>query len=586
MTALIALLASTVLLIVWGGGIFPGAVCASAALCCAALALVQLRSPAASTPPAVPWIEISMLSVLAFVAFTALPLPPLLDPVVGPLRVEQNGSVLKALRHAASAGLAPDEQPWFALTRNRAGTLRAFLLFASAYGAAMLAASLPAAWKASYVRFLAVAGAIVALGGHAGKWWLPQGDTLWWTFPVPHLLPGPVGCFINRNHFGGFVAMLALPALALAVDAAKGRRWFVALFHALLFGVMAYALAFSLSRGALLAFALAGAVMVLFLALRRSVAAAALSLLAVAAVGAAVYSISNPHLRERLATLRDPLAAPSVVNRLSEWRETLRVIPHYPVIGAGANALRMVYPQYRETSSGRWLVHAENQYVELAAEGGASGVALALFCAGACVSLAWRNRRSAPDGVLAAAVGATLVALFHALFDFAILVPVVAVVVASLIGLLLPDPAAGSRRSLPLRISPALFGLAVAAFLGFRGVDDLQKLDAHEQLQTASPAELRRALVWAPTSWHAWYYLGRQVFAEGASRTPPDRRLFTLGEAYLTQAAWCDPMNYRLWDQVGRVRLSLGDGPGAEKAFERAKALRPWLYTPPIPGRR
>ena len=402
---------------------------------------------------------------------------------------------------------------------------------------------------------------------------------------MPHLLPGPVGCFVNRNHFGGFIGMLAFPALALLVDAVRVRRWGSAVVYAVLFGVMVYALAFSLSRGALLSFALAGLALILFFAFRRSLKAAAVSFVALAAVATAVFWIPNPQLQERLSTLRHPLATASASDRLSDWRETLRVIPRYPVIGAGANALRMVYPQHRETAAGGWLVHAENQYIELAAEGGLAGVLLALFCAAACARGAWRNRCSTPAVVLTAASGAAALAALHALFDFAILVPACAVVLASLIGLLLPNPAAGSRRALPLRLAPALLGLAGAAFLGFQGVEALQRLDAHERLQTATAAELRRALVWAPTSWHAWYYLGREAFAEAEGGTPQGATLCRAGEAFMTQAAWYDPRNYRLWDQVGRARLSLGDNPGALKAFERAKELRPWLDIPPIPGR-
>lgn len=581
MTALSVLLFSIVLLIVWGGGIFPGAVGIVAAASCAAFALIQMqrRKDGAPDRSAGPWITMAALAVLVFVALTALPLPPLFDPLIGPLRREQNEAVLRAFREAANLGIAAPESPWFSLTRNRAGTLRMLLLLSAAYGVAMLAASLPPAGKIAYLRFLAVAGAIVAAGGHIGQWWFRQGDTLWWITPVPHAHPGPVGCFVNRNHFASFVAMLAFPALALAFDALRRRRWIDALFCLVLTGIMLVALVFSLSRGAVLSFTLAAVALVGIAVFRRSLKIAALSVAAIAAMAAVVLLVPNPALRERLSTLRHPLSTPSAVNRLSEWKETVRIIPHYPLVGVGANALRMVFPQHRTTSSGRWLVHAENQYVQLLAEGGAVGVLLALLCAGAIGGAVWRARDETPPVVSAAAAGAVAMAALHAMFDFALLVPVYAIALASVIGLALPVPHGGGNGRL-LRLTPALVGLIAAALLGSRDADRLRRLDSHTSLHTAGATELRKALVWAPTSWHAWYYLGRDASAEGVRRRDP--ALCRLGESWMTHAAWCDPRNYRLWMQVGHARLALGDTSGAKAAFDRAKELRYWLSIPAI----
>lgn len=579
MTALPVLLASAVLLIAWGGGLFPSAVCVVAAACCAAAAVAQVRRTAPAAVSSPPWVELAALVVLLFVALTAIPLPPLLDPLIGPLRREQNGAVIKAFREAAALGLGSPESPWFSLTRNRTGTLRMLLLLSASYGAAALAAALPAAQKIAYLRFLAVAGALVAVGGYLGQWRIPQGDTLWWTIPVPHAHPGPVGCFVNRNHFGSFVAMLAFPALALAFEALQRRRWIEALCCLLLAGVMLAALACSLSRGAALSFALTAAILAGVALVRRNLKIALLAGVAISALAAIVLLIPHPLLRERLATLRHPLSTPSAVNRLSEWKETARIVPHYPVIGVGANALRMVFPQHRTTTSGRWLVHAENQYVQLLAEGGTVGGLLALLCAAALSAAAWRARAATPQAVTAAALGAATLAAVHALFDFAVLVPVYAVVLASLVGLALPAPA-GGRRWRALRLAPAVTGLVAAALLGSRDADSLRRLDSHTSLQTAGPADLRKALVRAPTSWHAWYYLGREALAEGTRRSDP--ALCRLGESWITRAAWCDPNNYRLWTQVYQVRLSLGDKDGARAAGQRAKALRSWLPIPAI----
>lgn len=581
--AFAVLQASVLLLVLLGGGLFPGPVCATALLTCSAWALGLVRrhrAPAADpvAGAAFPWLEIAMATALLLVILTALPLPPLLDPFIGALRRQQNRVAQAFLEQGASLGLFDDARPWFALSRNRVGTLRFVLLLASAFGAMMLSASLPARWRVKYLAYLAGVGAIVAVGGHISQWWIPQGDTLWWTLPVAHVLPGPVGCFVNRNHFGGFVAMLTPVTLVLAGHAFRRRRRFSGAVLLVMAIAMVFALFTSLSRGAVLAFAGASVALSLVLAARRSFAAAIGSLVAVAALAALVLAAS-PHARDRLAGLKHPLSIPSVQNRLMEWRESLRVWPSYPLIGAGANALRMVYPQARRTSVARWLVFAENEYVQLVAEGGVIGVAVA----GAWL---WAVRRRLRDGseavppvVAAAAGGAVMTAAIHGAFDFALHLPLYAVVLASLAGLCLSPPGVAPQRRLAFALAPAALGLLASAAIGLSAGTTLRRLDTDDFLGSASPVDLRRALISAPTSWHAWYYLGHGAWLEGNSRH--DTRLLRFGASLMTQAAWLDPQNYRLWYALGEARLTLKDYARADAAFARARQLRPWRTPPP-----
>jgi hypothetical protein len=357
----------------------------------------------------------------------------------------------------------------------------------------------------------------------------------------------------------------------------------LAALHLTAGGVMLYALFTSGSRGAVLAFVAAWAAMLAAIVLRRRFKAAMLYFVMVAAIAAGVYALS-PSVRARLAPIRNPLSVPSARNRLMEWRESLRVWPDYPVLGAGANALRMVYPQVRQTAAGRWLVFSENEYIQLVVEGGIVGTALA----GALLfALARRVRDAAPSTpptLRLAAIGALLVAAAHCGVDFPLHLPLYAILLASLVGLLLPPPAGGGtpvRRALGL--APAFIGLVAAAVLAVGSADRLREADAYEELERARIPELRSALVSAPTSWHAWYLLGYAVCAEGVERRKV--KLCFLGEEFMTQATRCDPQNYRLWYQVGRTRHALTDYDGATEAYGRANQLRPWLKPPPMPRR-
>ncbi|MEI6148102.1 MAG: O-antigen ligase family protein [bacterium] len=580
----IMLQASILLLILGGGGVLPEVVCLVAALACATWGIgVVLRSrcyiPIPGTAPAFPWLEIALALALLFTLITALPLPPCFAPLTGSLRPDQNRLVDIALQKAAALGLFESGTPWFSLSRNRAGTLRMVLLLAASFGSLMLAASLPARLKLAFLHFIALAGAVVAAGGYVSQWQIPQGDTLWWTLPVEHGLPGPVGCFMNRNHFGGFVAMLTPAALALTGHAFRRRKWGNGILFLLVAALMIFALIQSLSRGAMIAFLAGCLALSWLLAFRRRMLVSIGTLAGVGLLALVIYNTS-PSVRDRLESFRDPLHAPSVQNRLMEWRESLRVWPHYPVVGAGANALRMVYPQVRQTTSGRWLVFSENEYIQLLVEGGLVGVILASL-----VWAAYRHRRRSnpdpvPDVITLSLTGAVAVTATHCIFDFPLHLPLYAVVLASLAGLALPAPIDALPRRRALVLAPVFVGLVGCAIISLISAASLRDLDSYHNLRKTDPTQLRRALIWAPTSWHAWYYLGRAACQEGITRRRVNLCYF--GEELMTEATRLDPQNYRLWRAVGQTRLSLKDYDRAEAAFARARQLRPWLSLPPI----
>ncbi len=577
--------ASVLILILGGGGLLPETVCAVAALSCATAGIgFMIRSrTCAATPGGVasfPWLEVVFSAILLFVLFTTLPLPSCLEPLTGALRQSQNHLVEVGLRRASNFGMFTPDTHGFSLSRNRAGTLRMVLLLAASFGTLMLAASLPTRFKIAFLRFIVLAGAVVAAGGYVSQWHIPQGDTLWWTLPVERSLPGPVGCFMNRNHFGGFLAMLAPVALVLTVQAVRDRKWGGGLLFLVATGILIYALIMSLSRGALIAFAVGCLTLSAWLAFRKYLLASIGSLVGVGLLAVLIYNAS-PLVRDRLETLRDPLNAPSVQNRLMEWRESLRVWPHYPMIGAGANALRMVYPQVRQTSRNRWLVFSENEYIQLVAEGGLIGLVLAgLFCAAFLHRLQRPNPDPVPDYIRLSIAGAVIVTATHCLFDFPLHLPLYAVVLASLVGLSLPAPVETAPRRRALCLAPLVVGLAGCALIGIISPAALRQIDSYHYIRKSDTEQLRRALVWAPTSWHAWYHLGRAAYTEGVARHRVALCFF--GEDLMTEATRLDPQNYRLWYSVGETRLALRDFDRAEAAFARAQQLRPWLSPPPI----
>ncbi len=619
----ITLVASLLFLTLSGGGLFPSTVAAVAGVTSALASIITIlqksgthplplqggdpegdlpdnlsatpqrdQESSLSSPPwrgqgwvlrllASPQPEFPLAILLLFVFITAIPLPPAVDSLSGALRHEQNQTVITALQDAAQYGApALMESPWFCLSRNRAGTLRFFLLLAAAISACLLTAALPATWKIRVLVFLALLGAGVGIAGYLGQWKIPQGDTLWWFIPVPHAPTAPVGCFLNRNHFAGFVAMLCPIALALAVYAFTSRHWLMGFFHFTLASLMTGIVFMALSRGAMLAMTGGLVITALIIAFRHRLRWGII-LLALLALGSGLFVAQNQAVRARLAGLHQPSQIDSVNSRLHEWRESLRVWPHYPVIGAGANALRMVYPQYRQTSVGARLIHAENEYIQLLTEFGLIGVILVCAILWAISRQIKRTHMTQPAVIGTAVAGALSVTAIHCLFDFPAHLPLYALVLGTLTGLLLtPVPTQGSRL---IALLPALLALLGTLLMIWQGPANLKRLDDPNALYSAKNRELQKALIWAPTS-SAWFYLGYSMLKEG--KLTENRPLCRQAEYFITRAALLDPQNYRLWYEVGEIRLSLNDPQRAAEAFQRAQALRSWLTPPAIPGRR
>lgn len=587
-TAIVLTLAGSLLfLTLSGGGLFPATV-GIVAIFASALACLVARfntRPIPSQDPGrtFPQLELALAITLLFILCTALPLPPALDSLAGSLRHQQNQAVVTSIQEAAQYG-APSllEAPWFCLSRNRAGTLRFFLLLAAAISAGLLTSSLPQKGKVGFLAFLALLGTGIGIAGYLGQWIIPQGDTLWWFIPIPHAPTTPVGCFLNRNHFGGFVAMLCPVALALTAHALDSRRWLAAGIHLTLTGLMAGVVFMSLSRGAMLAMTVGLVTTSLIIAFRHRLIRGLL-LLGLIAAGSGVLLTQNPAIRERLRGIHNPAHIESVSSRLHEWRESLRVWPHYPILGAGANALRMVYPQYRQTSVGARLIHAENEYIQLVAECGLAGVALAIAVIWTSYHRIKQAKAPIPEVITTAVAGALSVTAIHSLFDFPAHLPLYALALGSLAGLLLTPAPGTSPRARWVAMLPAGVALIGTAIITFYHPADVRTMDDPNYLYKAKYRELHRALIWAPTS-SAWLYLGRAMMKEGTvmMNTP----LCNKAETFMTRAATLDPKNYRLWYEIGQVRLSLSNQQGATEAFQRAQALRSWLTPPAIPGSR
>lgn len=575
------LMASATLMAAFGSGALTWSAGLAGALASLGALLCIPRTGEPVTPRKWHGIDKLFLLTMGLLVASVIPLPPALTALHGATRHAQDARAAEAVTEAIRLGLSPAQTPLASFTRNAPGTCRLIVLLCTAFGFAAAAAQLGRSPRRLLLGFFVALGILMAAAGTVSLWWIPQGDTLWWQIPVIHRLPPPVAGFMNRNHYAGFLAVLLPFPVGLAVSAARsgrGLRLTLALAAA---SVLAAGVVASLSRGAVLACA-ASATFAVVLVLRRGrLALAALLVTLLAALALALPRMPDSSIRDRFLSLQAPTQTESGQYRLQMWRDTLRVWRAYPLVGGGGFAFRGLYPQHRTTSDSAFASHAENVYVQALADHGLAGVGLAVAWVAVCCAAARRGGREDDDGPMrVAALCSLAAAAAHAAVDSSLYVPLYSATLAALTAAGAGHVDSGSAApGLPAwRPGRAAVGAAAAGCALF-GLVLRNACDADSMAfyRSADAPALCRSLAGAPTSWQAWYYLGREA---RRTKTPAGR---DFGARCLTQAAAYDPNNYRLWLELGELRLFLGDRAGARAAFSRVRELRDWVKTPPVP---
>jgi tetratricopeptide (TPR) repeat protein/O-antigen ligase len=267
-----------------------------------------------------------------------------------------------------------------------------------------------------------------------------------------------VSTFVNPNHQALYFAVLLFLALGMlwrpsrrSRASASGRPGAVAMslrgtgpVARILFGgaavVLGLALVLTASRGGVAA-AIAGLLAVGVLALVGRIQgrvligfAASLGLFAgyVAWLGADA-------LLDRLAILaREPFAD----LRWEIWRATLRIAAQAPILGVGFGAFEDAIIAHRPAglSEPYFVDHAHNDYLQLLAEGGTTGVFILGWAAAAWLSFVigrWRDRQDAfVRGLVMGGLGAVTVVALHSAVDFGLRMPANALLVVAVLAVL------------------------------------------------------------------------------------------------------------------------------------------------------
>lgn len=257
----------------------------------------------------------------------------------------------------------------------------------------------------------------------------------YWLRPTLSEVSQPFGPFVNHNHFAGYIELLIGAPVAMIV--ARGVRREERFFHGFAAVMMGTALMVSLSRGGMVSL-FAELMFIVVLSgripyLREQ--AAALGVRGKAVRTAAMLALFAAILVGVIWIGADP-----VINRLSGseqetfassrgwiWRDTLRLVAGYPVLGIGLGAFQTAYPNRSHYDGALGVVaQAHNDYLQALADGGIIAVVLAIWFVVAVARDVLRGLR-AQDPLLAGlslGAGAGIFGLMvHSLFDFNLQLP-------------------------------------------------------------------------------------------------------------------------------------------------------------------
>lgn len=263
------------------------------------------------------------------------------------------------------------------------------------------------------------------------------------------------GTFVNRNHLGGYLEMTLATGigllLATSVRTEAGVSWRQRLRNfldlalspktplRLTLAVMVIALVLTRSRMGNTAFfasmLIAGGIALAAFRwqsgsfaemLRRAETRSAVVLL-ISLMAIDIAIVGSWFGVEKVAQRIAESSATTDAERIEVSRNTLDLVRDYALTGAGGGSFRLAYANYRGESIANFYDHAHQDYLEIAAETGAVGVAL---LAGVVLSSLWaalralfRRRDLLMRGTAFASIMGTVALLIHGTVDFNLQIP-------------------------------------------------------------------------------------------------------------------------------------------------------------------
>jgi O-antigen ligase len=329
-----------------------------------------------------------LLALHLVVLLQLLPLP------AGAVKMVSPGSYTF---HAAQPGGA--ERAWMTITASPPLTRRGLMFV---FGMTLLYGTVfrefrEHRWRRRLGWALVVAGSTATVVGLV-QMASPNPTTIYgrWRPQFDRAVFGP---YVNRSHYGGYMAMVIPIAAALTAEAggrlrrSRPARWWLALGQPaansflirLSFAVLVTVGPFVTTSRAAMVAAVVGLLVFAVAGSRRSVGAGILVILGLVTLtavwvdwdrAAAVFEGRNPGS-----------------DRLALWRDQSRLVPDFPLFGVGFNALGVVYPRYQTYERYAGWPQTHNEYLQALTDTGVSGAAILYALLFLLFRTAWRASR-------------------------------------------------------------------------------------------------------------------------------------------------------------------------------------------------
>ena len=277
---------------------------------------------------------------------------------------------------------------------------------------------------------------------------------LFWFYPLSEQL-SPMGPYINRNHFAGYMEMALPLGLGLLLDQAAriksgGTQPIAGRLNRLFFAretpeiallslavlVLAAALFASLSRGAILGFSSALITFVLLARSKRSLRKRTGAIVFVVLLILLFVTLGSwDRIEDRLQALGDE----SHVKRIEIWQDAAGIIRDNPFWGTGLGTFAQAYLPYQSHGPRYLYDHAHNDYLEAVADLGLVGALLGAAATGlfsGALIQAWRRRHGrVVTGIGAAGFASCTALAVHSAVDFNLHIPANALLATVIAGI-------------------------------------------------------------------------------------------------------------------------------------------------------
>jgi O-antigen ligase len=279
----------------------------------------------------------------------------------------------------------------------------------------------------SVLRLLAIFGFILAVFAVTQK--ATWNGKLYWVRELSINRGNPLGPFVNRNHFAGWMCMVAPLSFGIGLMSRSTSRRIRYIFFSV---VMASTIFFSLSRGGIVSF-LIGTTFLALITLWGVSSKRSLIPTISFVIGLFLYLIYlgvSPIL-ERFAQ-----SGVESQERLLVWFASLTAFRDFFVFGAGLGSFHHIFPIYKPNGIETFYQHAHNDYIEILLELGVVGALIGLYCLGSVAKSILRIRWRGREEYLKAAFVASFASIaVFSLFDFNLHIPSNAILFSFILGL-------------------------------------------------------------------------------------------------------------------------------------------------------